>query len=242
MDGHQRLLAKQGMVLSQRQGAQALEAADKTAFSSCWRLAWWVGVLSPIARSLKRGHPLTSCDNLVWVPTPADQAQRAPDNGGCWRDESGVPCASAGGQDRGVHALQADDVVVVIVDDGVTDAPALTQPDVGVVMGAAGIDVAIEAVDVALMHDGRRIISEAMLLGRRARRPIRQNLGFRALYNIVGSILAVPSMLLPVFSAAQSLPDAAIMLNSAWVLPQRAAPAVHTIASDKVRRLIHMML
>lgn len=109
-------------------------------------------------------------------------------------------------------------------------------------MDAAGIDVAIEAVDVARMHDDRRMVSEAILLGRRPRRPIRQNLGFRALYNVVGIMLAVPGMLPPVFSAAQSLPDAAIMLNSAWVLPQRAAPTVHTIVSDEVRRLIHVML
>jgi Cd2+/Zn2+-exporting ATPase/Cu+-exporting ATPase len=91
-------------------------------------------------------------------------------------------------------------------------------------MGAAGTDVAIEAADVALLRDDWRMVPEAIRIGRRARRTIRQNLGFTALYNVVGISLAILGLLPPVWAAAaQSLPDVAIMLNSSRLLRVRRA-------------------
>jgi len=203
--------------------AEALAAQAKTAMFVCLdgALAGLFAVADPIKSTSVAAIRRLRALGLEVVMLTGDQRPTAL----AVAASAGIDGVVAGvlpeGKVAEIKRLQAEGKVVAMVGDGVNDAPALAQADVGIAIGS-GADVAVEAADITLMRGDLGGVADAIALSRRTMATMKQNLFWAFAYNVIGIPVAAGAlypafglMLSPVIaSAAMAFSSVSVVTNS----------------------------
>jgi P-type Cu+ transporter len=238
--GTRRFVEESGLTVPAElaQAADAAEQAGQTAV-----LAGWAGqarAVLPVADALKPGSAaaVSMLRDLGLRVVILTGDSRRPALAVAHRlgigDDDVLAEVPPDGKLQRIRELQAAGLAVAMVGDGVNDAAALTQADLGIAVGT-GTDAAIGAADLTLVGGDPRRIADAILLSRAVLRTIRANLAWAFGYNIIALPLAALGYLNPLFAGlAMALSSLIVVSNSLRLrhLPINTGPA----SSDSARR------
>ncbi len=148
-------------------------------------------------------------------------------------DELGITDVRAGVLPEGkadiVRELQRDGTRVAMVGDGINDAPALMQADVGIAMGS-GTDIAVESADIIIVRDDLRAVMTARQISRSSYRRTRQNVALAFLFNGIGIPAATTGLVYPVWAMiAMALSVTTIFINSIGGRPSLLFEAIGSV-------------
>lgn len=184
--GNAKLLRERGLAFEPEVAGELAAAGKTPVFVAIdGRFAGLLAVADPIKTSSRQAIVALQRLGLQVVMLSGDN----PATAGAIARQVGIKRVLAGvlpdGKADEIRALQTAGEIVAMVGDGINDAPALAQADVGIAMGT-GTDVAMEAADITLMRGDLRGVSSSLSLSRATVRNIKQNLFFAFVYNIIG--------------------------------------------------------
>ncbi|MCI1189841.1 heavy metal translocating P-type ATPase [Hymenobacter sp. DH14] len=223
--GNRRLLSENNVVLSsetEQAAAQLLSQAKTVLYAAIGgHVAALIGVADTVRESSLAAIQALQADGIEVVMMTGDNQQTAAkvaEQVGIKRFFAEVLPADKASK---VKELQAEGRVVAMVGDGINDAPALAQADIGLAMGG-GTDVAMEAAGITLMRSDLQGVVTAIDLSRQTMRTIKQNLFFAFIYNTLGIPIAA-GLLYPftgwllspmIAAAAMALSSVSVLTNS----------------------------
>jgi Cu2+-exporting ATPase len=240
--GNAKLLTRYGITpdeLADRAAALAAEGTTAIYVASDGKPLGLVAVADPVRESALQAVQALHVIGVTTVMLTGDQRRTAEavaravgiiDHTAGGASDFGRVIADVLPEDKARHIadLQRQGRRVAMVGDGVNDAPALAQADVGVAIGA-GTDVAVEAADVVLVRDDPADVPTAIAIARTVRRTIKQNLFWAAIYNL----LAIP------IAAGILYPSVGLLLRPEWAaLLMSASTVIVTVNALLLRRRV----